>query len=694
MDIVTTYPAWFSIFCVLLGGGYAFLLYRYDPRTKDLPLWIKRALAFLRFLLVLILAFLLLKPLLRTERTEVEDPIIAVLQDASASIPVGGDSAYYHGPYFEELNAALGPLQKSHDLRRFSFGKELEDSLPSSGYPAKQTDLARAIEGMQERFRDRNLGGVILATDGIYNTGADPRYFAERSEAPFYMIALGDTTVKQDLIIKDLVHNRYAYQGNRFPLEIAVRGRKVEGKSSELTIRQGDQELYKKTLDFERKEALQVERTTLQADSVGLQRYTVSLDPLDEEVSTKNNVKEFFIEVLESKRKVLALAHAPHPDIRALRTAIEKKNSYKVRAELAEDFQGDLDGKDLLILHQLPSEKHDVTPLIEKAKERDIPILFVLGSASSYDLLNPFLPGLDILSQGDRTDEARALRNESFGSFDVGELDQRVSDWPPLTVPFGEWKVGKGLKPLFKKKVGQVSTDEPLWAFAEKGQQKTGIIAGEGLWRWRLRDMADHGNTRGFDKLVEKSVQYLSVREDKSRFRVEGQKEYRENEAIVFTAELYDKSYELTNDAEVRMEIRNEEGKSYPFSFSRTSQGYRLDAGSLPIGEYNYEAKASMEGDSLVDQGRFTVTPVDIERSRTVADHGLLYDMARESGGMVFYPDEMEAISDSIEASGKAKPVRYRQESMTDLIAWKWLFLALLLLMSIEWVVRKRMGAY
>jgi hypothetical protein len=206
--------------------------------------------------------------------------------------------------------------------------------------------------------------------------------------------------------------------------------------------------------------------------------------------------------------------------------------------------------------------------------------------------------------------------------------------------------------------------------------------------------MAGNGNTEAFQSLVEKTVQYLSVREDKSRFRVEGEKEYREDEAIIFTGELYDRSYELMNGPDVEMRIRNQEGKAYPFSFSRTSQGYRLDAGSLPVGEYSYEASVQVDGDSLSETGRFRVTPVDIERSRTVADHGLLYDLARRSGGQLHYPDRMEAVRDSIEASGEAKAVRYTQQRMSDLISWKWLFLPLLLLMSLEWFIRKRQGAY
>ena len=693
MDIITTYPAWFTAFCVLTGATYAFLLYRFGPRTKEFPAWIKRSLAFLRFLLIFIIAFLLLRPLIRTQQTELEEPVIAILQDASSSVPLGGDSTFYADEYPRSLQRLNQELSGLFDLRRFSFGQALSDSIPK-GFSGKQTDIARALKEIRERFRDRNLAGVILATDGIYNKGSDPRYLTDRFNAPIHPVALGDTAVRKDLILKEVMHNRYAYQGNRFPVESVIRGRKAKGVNSVLTIEHGGEELYNEELSFDRNSSIDVSRTTLKADSAGLQRYLVRVDPVDGEVSNRNNEKEIFIEVLESKRKVLALAHSPHPDIRALKWAIEQKNSYKVSTELAEEFDGEVGDTDLLVLHQLPSGEHGVHSLLEKAEEQEIPILFVLGAATSYAELDPFIPGLSIQGKSDRTDEAKPVYNKNFGLFDVGGAAEKVSEWPPLSIPFGDWKVGKGLENLLRKKVGQVTTKEPLWAFGKNGGQKVGVITGEGLWRWRLRNMTGTGDTKAFDRMLEKTVQYLSVREDKSRFRVEGDKEYRENEAILFTAELYDRSYDLINEAEVRMTVRNEEGKTYPFAFSKTQSSYRLDAGSLPVGEYSYKAKVGLEGDTLLEEGRFTVTPVRIERSRTVADHGLLYDLARKTGGTVFYPDEMKSIPDSIQSSESVKPLRYTQERLTDLISWKWLFLPLLLLMSLEWTLRKRMGAY
>jgi hypothetical protein len=41
--------------------------------------------------------------------------------------------------------------------------------------------------------------------------------------------------------------------------------------------------------------------------------------------------------------------------------------------------------------------------------------------------------------------------------------------------------------------------------------RKIAVLIGEGIWRWRLNEFADTGNTVAFDELFSKLVQYLST---------------------------------------------------------------------------------------------------------------------------------------------------------------------------------------
>ena len=96
-----SYPAWFLIFCVALGAGYAAMLYARDKTFEEKTVgngWAKGAMTALRFLCVTVLAILLLSPFIRSRHTETNKPIVAILQDKSESLRhhfSAADSAAY-----------------------------------------------------------------------------------------------------------------------------------------------------------------------------------------------------------------------------------------------------------------------------------------------------------------------------------------------------------------------------------------------------------------------------------------------------------------------------------------------------------------------------------------------------------------------------------------------------------------------
>src|ERR1039458_9599962 len=91
-----------------------------------------------------------------------------------------------------------------------------------------------------------------------------------------------------------------------------------------------------------------------------MQRYTVKLSDVDGEVSFANNVKDIFIDVLDGRQKILILADAPHPDVAAIKNALESNENYEVNSFIANDFDKSLVGYNLVILDQLPSSKYPI----------------------------------------------------------------------------------------------------------------------------------------------------------------------------------------------------------------------------------------------------------------------------------------------------------------------------------------------
>jgi len=159
-------------------------------------------------------------------------------------------------------------------------------------------------------------------------------------------------------------------------------------------------------------------------------------------------------------------------------------------------------------------------------------------------------------------------------------------------------------------------------------------------------------------------------------------------------AELYNPSYQLINDPEVNIVITNSTGKNFSFTFNRTSNAYHLNAGQLQAGQYSYEAKVKV-GEQLYDKkGEFSVTPVQLEATHTIADHHLLYQLASEHGGKMLFPNQVDQLPDLLEKRDDIKSIIYSHVSYAPLIDLKWVFFALLILASAEWFIRKWNGTY
>ncbi|MGQ0828562.1 MAG: hypothetical protein ACT4ON_09225 [Bacteroidota bacterium] len=691
MNIVTEYPVWFVLFCITAGVIYAGILYYRDKKFSELSNWTIRFMAALRFLVVTILVFFLLSPLLKTINRSVEKPVIIVAQDNSESLIAGKDSAFYKKDYKQNLQNLTDELSDNYEVRSYSFADRIKElnSVDSLTFNEKQTDISSLFDEIETRYSNRNVGAIILASDGLYNKGANPVYTSDKIKTPLYTIALGDTTVKKDIILAKVEHNRLAYLGNEFPLEIIVNAKQLKGKTTTLTVSKGSLSLFTQNINLNSDAFITTIPVILQAKETGLQHYKIRLSTLSEEVSTANNIRDIFIDVLDARQKIVILADAPHPDISAIKQSIESNQNYEVESYTLADFDKPLKNYNLVILHQLPSARNPSSKILTELNNSDIPVWSFSGANTVLKV------DLSVASQSQKTNECEAILDPDFPLFTISEeLRRGIKDFPAVACPFGNYQVEGNSNVLFYQRIGIVETKTPLMLFNTFGENKTAIFTGEGIWRWRLQDFAAHGNHQIFDEFISKTVQYLSVKVDKSFFRVLGKNNFFENEPIELEAEVYNESYELINDPEVNITISNADNKKFPFTFSKTTNAYRLNAGMLPVGEYKYEARAKVAEKIHTQRGEFSISPLQVELTNTVADHQLLYSLSKKHDGEMVYPNELEKLTEKLNAREDIKSVSYSEKKLTDLINIKWIFFLILALLSLEWFMRKRSGAY
>ena len=690
------YPTWYFIFCAMLGAVYATILYYKDTSFKEQNAWLTRGLAALRWLSVTLLATLLLSPLLKTVTTDIKKPVVVLAQDVSESIGIALRDTPQYKANFEALANALGD---KYEVRTYSFGETVREGA-SFQFKDKLTNASDLMKSIYDLYSNQNLGAVVVATDGIYNEGSNPLYAAAKLNAPVYTIALGDTTPKKDLVVKRVFHNNIAYLGDKFNIQIDVAAYNCAGANTNLTVSKVDQAgnlsaTQAFPISVNKNDFFFTKEVTLDASQPGVQRFRISVAAVNGESSTLNNVKDIFIEVLDARTKILLLANAPHPDIAALNEAISTNKNYTVTTALINDLKVNVADFDFVVLHQIPSLTNGAESVLSVLDNKKIPRLYIIGSQSDTRKLSSIQTLMSISSDGRNTNDVQATLNPSFNLFTLDDYFRQIPNFNPILAPFGEFKEIGGGQVLMYQKIGKVDTKYPLIMLGESYSSKTGVIAAEGLWKWRLFDFAQHQNHDIIDGLISKIIQYLSVKEDKRKFRAWTDKTvYRENDPVQFGAELYNNSYELINDPDVSMLITNSENKQFNYTFNKSGRSYSLNSGILAVGNYAFKAFTNVGGQKLEAEGRFSVQPIQLELFETTADHAILRALSNQFGGAMVYPKDMVSIADSIKAKQNLKPILYTTTKTQTAMNLKGLFFILMTLLSIEWFARRYFGSY
>lgn len=693
-EFVFDQSPWFIIVCLLSGVAIAWLTYSSAKSRATFSQSKTWLLATLRALAFFLIFYLLFAPLLRYLTREVEKPVVVLLQDNSQSLVLNSDSSYYRNEYQKQIEAFKTELGEDFIIESYDIGNEVNDTAHFT-FSDKQTDLSQAIESIESGYFNRNLGAVILASDGIYNRGNNPLYASFPFQSPLFTVALGETEIRKDLFIAKVNHNPLAFLNNDFPIEVLVQAKKLKGQSSSLSISYKGAELASKPVSINDEAYFEAFQFLIPAREVGLQRYEVKLKTISGEFSTENNVAEVFIEVVDGRQKVLILSDGVHADVGAIKQALQANQTIEVESALVNDFKKNLKNYSLVILHQLPSRTYASTQIIADATEASIPLWIIVGEQSNWLSWNKLNMGFNLQNFRNDFNVASAIYNDGFGLFTLSdELLKAIKTWPPLDVPYGDIKLQADVNVFLKQKIGNVSTNFPLMAFQTRGSQKIAFLMGEGIWRWRLQNYANNRSHQLFNELVSKVVQFLSLKLNKNRFIVQAKRSIYENERMIFDAELYNESYETVKNAEIALTLTDESKKEYQYTFSKSENNYRLDVGLFAPGVYNYKAKTTLNGAAFESKGQITVKPLKIEQVNTTADHSLLFSLAEKHRGKMFLKNQWLDLAKEIKNNPEIKPISYSQSSLNEWINLKWLFFIAFLLLAIEWFLRRISGSY
>ncbi|OSZ79230.1 hypothetical protein CAP35_13520 [Chitinophagaceae bacterium IBVUCB1] len=662
---------------IILSAAAAYWVYRADKKRATPYPWLT---ATLRGLVVFLTLLLILAPVISITNNETQKPVVVFIQDNSSSIAnaLGKDS----NAYKQDVTALIDKLSKDYKVvTRGLQGNTTTDSL--FDYNLQSTDIAKALEDVQEYYGTQNLGAVVLATDGKYNQGSNPLFQQLSLQSPLYTAGIGDSSLQKDLRISQVYHNKTVSLNSNFEIRADINATRCNGYSNGIQLTEGGQSVGSSVLSVNTDRYDRTVSFSIKATKAGLHHYTITAPAADGEENTNNNRRDVFVEVVDEQKEILIAAAAPHPDIKAIQAALSTVESYKVTVKMASEMPSMFNYK-VVILHQLPSQFFNNSRDIAAVKK---PTWFILGSQSNpaaiMQLPSPVQLSINPLVQRD----VYPAYNPAFSSFALPQNAQAVMDkMPPLSVPQGNITALPNADLLFRSRDGEQT---PVWALRQSNPA-IAITTGEGLWRWRMYEYKNFNTHNTVDECIRQTVAFLAANSNEKPFSVQLTKYvWSDQESISLNAYLLNATNQQVNTADVQLSISDSVVKKQNFSFEKSGSSYRLNTGIWPAGTYTYTARTVYNGTTHTANGSFVVEHMPLEQMETGADYNMLYSLADKYNGGFVPAKNITSLADSIMKNTNIKPVIQSNIQSVPLVDWKWYFLLILVFAVAEWLLRK-----
>ncbi|MDQ2177961.1 hypothetical protein [Marinifilum sp. D714] len=690
ISLVTEYSLWWILPIFLLSIAIVYRLYFYKQiLIKEIAVWKTTTLAGLRFFVVFLLLFLLIGPRIKYQKRIKNKPVLIVAQDNSMSLKLGQDSSYYLNQYHKDLHELIASLQDDYEVRSLSFGEKVS-ALSELDFNEPSTDYSSLFQFVKDNYGSVGNVQMLLASDGLYNSGANPRYLSSDIGMPIHTIQLGDTLEINDVSIYSIKSNRIGFTNTKLPVKVGIKALNFKNKKLFVEIRNKTKLLLQDEINVAGENFYLEKDYLLDAEQKGLQRYSVKVSSAFPEYTLKNNTADFVVDVLDSKRKIVIAFDQYHPDIAAIKSAILENFNFDCELLNLSQKQVSFEETNLIVLYQIPSKRKNYQDLFKQIELAKIPTLIVVGASSDLNSLNSLNLGVRLNSENEYYQDAVYMGNQNFSLFNLQSKEKNVFEkLPPIRTPFGDIKLNNESQILAYQKIKGVDTQYPLIAFGSVQDRKMGWIFGEGMWRWKLNEFQLFDSNNHFNDFVNRTIQYLALKVKKDQLIIRHDKDYAEGNQVKIQAELYNDSYELINKLDLQFVLTNEDGKTYNYQFSRKENDYDLTINSLKNGRYNYKVQTVGLSKNLVRSGEFIVRSNTIESKRLQAETITLKQISESTNGIYFGSFDSKKIKTHFQNDKYIKPTISYESNYGNAVSLIYLLSFIIILMILEWFLRK-----
>ncbi len=643
----------------------------------------------LRTIAVAGIVWLLISPDLKSTSTREEKPIVAIAIDNSSSM----QNFALKTSLIPKIASKIEYLKKlNFDIKLYDLTQQREViDLDSIKFDQPKSNLSQILNNIENENIEQNLSSIILISDGIINDGQSLDY--QNFNSNIFSLGVGDTTIKKDLSIADIYYNKTVNKNVKFPIKITVAKQGFKNVITKLLFKNGSKILQQLDIVFAENEKQKDIILYAESNNEDFISYSFELTPIQEEITKTNNYRTIYIETIQSKKNILIYAQSPHPDIKIIEQTLLQNKEYEVFTYIQGIGNYPTQKPDIVILHQISSESSDFISKVNEFKKARLPIWYILGNQSNIQLCNSLIPNFKIISNG-QIDKVLPVLAADFDKFLIPQnITSRMTDFAPVQVPFGAYNLA-GWSVVLYQKVGNLTTDKPLWAVnTTNNESYQALTLADGLWQWSLLEKVANQEATLVNNLILKTAQLLLSSKEKRKFNFKPTKQnFDVSENIAFESESRNDIDEWITGNQISLTISNTSGKKYSYLCTNTNNAVVFETSGFEEGVYKFSAKTIINKKEEVANGTFVVSKIDIESINQTANFQVLRDLASKNKGNFDLINNFDAF---IESNFKAKAVSklFSEDSFTAPINHTWMVVLLLILLFLEWGLRKYFGS-
>lgn len=695
---------------LLIVLSFIISIYAYRFTLPPISFFKKTILIILRFFALILLISIFFEPVLSLKKKINVQPTHLVFIDNSKSI-----TAVEKKNDLIDLVDNLISLKdklKNSNVRIFAFGADVTELLEPTNeqikFDDKATNLSKVFrlkENLKDENQEINPASITIMTDGIITEGINPIYQAEKLGLPVYVFAVGDSSKKKDILIKNVIYNENTYLGKQTTISANVNNFGYFNLPINVSLIENNQLIESKTITLSTTGLNTVNFDYIPKEK-GERKLLIKVDQISDESNKNNNTYPFFLNVTEDKIKILLLAGSPSADVTFIKRILESEETYQISSLiqisqdnfLEDNYKSKLDSANILFLIGFPNKltsERIFNDIRNKITVKKTPFFLMLNNESDINKIKQIESELPVKIENASDSYIKVQPDINLNLSARIDLISNIpdNDWnklPPILYPSNLVSPKSESIVVSYTKTETNKLKLPLIIQRSIASSRNIVFIGKDFWRWKLQTASS--NIFLFDNLILNTAKWLSITDINKQFRVRTLKKfYSANDNVEFIAELYDELLNPLDDGEIEVNIKSNQEER---TIQLTNLGNGLYEGNLLInkpGDYSYNAKAKLKNKTLHNAlGKFNVGDVDVEMIDLRMNYEFLSELTKRNNGYLFFPGEFNSYLNKIEDLTKRTSSIRTRESQIKLWSNEILLIIVIILFSIEWFIRKQ----